>query len=117
MKIAGWLWAWLRTYTDWVRALAGFTCFLMYLATWWGPFLVAAAVLASAALTAAWFSEGRLRSVWLRLPWVMKCRRRKHGQWATGHPSVRAATQREIQMLQQWWDLPTADDEVRKEQQ
>ena len=114
MKLPGWLWAWVRAYLDWIVTCTGFACGVLYLATGWVPFMVVAAAVSAAVLAGLWAGKERLLRVWNRVPWVRKVRRR--AQWSDGHPSVRAAKRREIQMLDQWWDLPAAED-VRKEQQ
>ena len=117
MNPLGLLRTWLRAYSDCILPAIGIAGIAGFAATRWAPFGVAGAGAAFAALVGACVPQDRLRSVWLRVPWVMRWRRRKHAQWAGDHPAVRAAARREIQMLDEWWHLDPADDEARKEQQ
>ena len=96
---------WLRRNWDFIVAIGAFVCFLAYLQTTWSPFFAAAVVLGAVAMVYAVGGTTVFRSPW----------RRSRAGWSDGHPSVRAAKRREIQMLKQWWELPAAED-VRKEQ-
>ena len=102
MKTIGWL----RSKWDFIVAIGAFVCFLAYLQTTWPLFLAAAVVLGAVAMAYAVGGTAVFRRSW----------RRSRTGWSDGHPAVRAAKQREEQMLEQWWELPAADDEVRKEQ-
>jgi len=108
MKTIGWLRAWLRAYWDFAAAGAGFACWPVYAETQWIPFMAAAIVLSAVALATVLTSRERVEGLFLR-----PIRRRRRARWGVNHPAVRA--KREIQMLDQWWDLPAAED-VRKEQ-
>lgn len=99
-KTAGWLWAWLREYADSACLGAGIGCTVMFGLTWWLPFVAAAVVLLCLAPVIRGISQ----------------RRRLRDGWSDGHPAVRAAAKREIALLYEWWELPAAGDEVRKEQ-
>jgi hypothetical protein len=113
-KISGWLWAWLKEYWDWAGSIAAFACLLAFLGTHQVLFLIAGGCLS---LTALCSPPGCLHEMWLRLPpveWYLH-RRRKRARRDGPHPAVQAAAQREIDLLDEWWDLPATDD-VRKEQ-
>ena len=107
MKTIGWLWAWVRTYLDWVLTGAAAVFAVAYWATAWPPLCGVFGALAFAALTSHRGHRTSRRG-------LLRLHRRRSG-WSDGHPSVRAAKQREIELLDEWWDLPAADD-ARKEQ-
>lgn len=81
MKTFGWLRAWMRVYLDCVFVPAAVTCLAVGLFADVGLLAAVGGGMVLVWLAARSLSEGHLRNVWLRLPWVMKYRRWRHGRW------------------------------------
>lgn len=103
MKLAGWLWAWLKEYADIACLGAGIGCTAVFGFTWWLPFVAAAVVLLCAAPVIRGTSQ----------------RQRKRPRMDLEHPAVKAAAQRdpEVKLLYDLWALELdPETKTRKEQ-